>query len=199
VLPIPKEYYLDSLDEVEIVGQLFRTGGSGQVQVWAEGSSEKPKGKFINFRKYYRGRYMGQEFFAKQFLQPNLPGWTVKESIEYQFQNLLFLKHMKCIPVPLFLTADTVGMEFIEGETIKKLGLSGRIDSKLAGCIIKQVQKYGPIIVDALKIERRGYDCSYNNILVKADGEIIFVDFDWCSVGWNRTPERVVSFLRKFK
>ena len=77
MLPIPKEYYLDSLNELEIAGQLFRTGGSGQTQVWVEKVNEKPKGKYITFRQYFKGQYKGNKFFAKQFLDPNLdwPGY----------------------------------------------------------------------------------------------------------------------------
>jgi len=193
-LEIPKGYYLDSLNRLGTDGQLFRSKGSAQIQIWSKDLNKKPMGNFINHRRYFSGKHSGRRFFAKQFLEPNLPILSIRESVEYQFQNLLLLKGMKCTPMPLFLTDDTVGMEYIEGETIKGLVLKHKFDNKLAECIISQIQEWGPVIVNKLRAIGRGYDCSYNNILVNKDGQITFVDFDYA--GNARSVEGLIRIIK---
>lgn len=179
-MEIPKGYYLDSLSKAEIDGWLYRTKGSAQIQFWFKQPLDS-LGKFISHRRYFKGKIDGHRFFAKQFLEPNLPNWTVKQSIEYQFQNLFLFRSISNVPSPLFLTDDIVGMEYIEGKTIKELVLHGKFDVKLAELIISQLEKIGPMIILKLESIGRRYDCSYNNILVKDSGRIVFVDFDYAN------------------
>lgn len=193
-MEIPRDYYLDSLNKLEIDSQLFRSKGSSQLQIWNKNLNKKPIGNFIDHRRYFRGKYKGIKFFAKQFLESNFPIMSIKKSIEYQFQNLLLLKDIKCTPAPLFLTDDTVGMEYIEGETIKSLVLKNKFDDKLANHIICQIQEWGVIIVSRLNAIGRGYDCSYNNILVDGTGQITFVDFDYA--GKTKTIDGIIQIIK---
>lgn len=179
MLKIPRDYYLDSLNEVKICDYLYRTGGSAQIQSWGKELGKEFMGNIVKHRKYFKGIFRGKMVFVKQFIEPNLRNWTIKESIEYQFQNLLLLKDLKYVPQPLFLTDDVVGMEYIEGETIKNLVFQKRFDLELGKSVVQQLRERGAIIVSKLRSINRKYDCSYNNILVKKDGQITFVDFDY--------------------
>ncbi len=192
-MEIPRDYYLDSLNELEIDGWLYRTEGSAQIQSWFNQPLDS-FGKFISHRRYFKGKIGKHRFFAKQFLEPNLPHWTIKQSIEYQFQNLLLFGDMSKVPSPLFLTDDTVGMEYIEGKTIKDLIMHGKFDIKLAELIIFQVEETGPIIAQRLESIRRKYDCSYNNILVRDNGQIVFVDFDYAN-----KPKSIANVIQVLK
>ena len=190
-----KDYYLDSPSELKIDGWLYRTKGSAQIQCWHSCPLHLPSSEFIKFRRYCRGEFRNERFFAKQFLEPYPPHWTIEESIEYQFQNLLLLKDLRSVPTPLFLTDDTLGMEYVKGETIKNLTLKNNFDNKLAKSIISQLEEQGPTIVARLKKTGRKYDCSYNNILVKENGQIVFVDFDYSNLS-NRTIANLISTIK---
>jgi len=190
-----KDYYLDSLSELKIDGWLYRTKGSAQIQYWHSCPLHPPSSKLIKFRRYFRGEFRDKRFFAKQFLEPYPPHWTIKESIEYQFQNLLLLKDLRSVPIPLFLTDDILGMEYIKGETVKNLNLKNKFNNILAGNIISQLEEQGPTIIARLEKTRRKYDCSYNNILVKENGQIVFVDFDYSNLS-NRTITNLISTIK---
>ena len=190
-----KDYYLDSLSELKVDGWLYRTKGSAQIQYWHSCPIQSPSPKLIKFRRYFRGEFRNKRFFAKQFLKPYFPPWTIKESVEYQFQNLLLMKDLKSVPGPLFLTNDTVGMEYIEGETIKNLALKNKFNNTFAKNIILQLEEQGPTIIARLKKVGRKYECSYNNVLVKKNGQIIFVDFDY----WGLSKETIPNFVEIIK
>jgi len=181
MLEIPKGYYLSSISELKIDGWLYRTEGSNQTQLWSD-SPIKPFEDCIDYRRYFRGMHKNKKFFAKQYLKPTHPFESIKDSVEYHFQNLLFLKNAGCTPKPLFLTHDTIGMEYIEGKTIKNLVLENKFTIELARKIMDSLKTNGKAIIRDLGSMRRRYDCSYNNILVREhcsnDGEIVFIDFD---------------------
>lgn len=181
-MEILEDYYLNSLSELKIDSWMYRTKGSAQVQVWHKKSTQRPASKFIDDRRYFSGMYKGREFFGKQFVKPNLPHWSIQRSVEYQFESLLLLRSMKCVPEPLFLTDNVVGMEYIKGRTIKMLVGEGDLDAALAEHIIEQLMDVGSEVVGRLRTIGRRYDCSYNNILVKKDKKIVFVDFDHVNI-----------------
>lgn len=191
-----KDYYLDSLSELKVDGWLYRTGGSAQLQCWYSHPLHPPPPEFIKFRQYFKGKFRGKQFFAKQFLEPNLSDWTIKQSVEYQFQNLLLFEDMPCVPNPLFLTSSIVGMEFVEGKTIKELAMNGKSNRTLVEQIIAQIRMNGPIIIERLRSLNRLYDCSYNNILVKEDGAIMFVDFDYVHKNLNRSISKILRIVK---
>lgn len=181
MLEIPKGYYLDSTTELKIDSWMYRTEGSNQTQVWIN-SSNKPFEDCIDYRRYFRGMYENKKFFAKQYLKPAYPLKSIEDSARYHFQGLLLLKNTGCTPKPLFLIRDTIGMEYIEGKTIKSLALENKLTNELVERIVDSLEKKGKIIIEKLKQIGRRYDCSYNNILVReqyfVDGEVVFIDFD---------------------
>jgi len=181
MLEIPKGYYLSSISELKIDGWLYRTEGFKQTQLWSD-SLVKPFKDCIDYRRYFRGMHKNKKFFAKQYLEPAHPFESIEDSVEYHFQNLLFLKDTGCTPKPLFLTHDTVGMEYIEGRTIKNLVLENKLTIELARKIVDSLETNGKAIIRDLGSMGRRYDCSDNNILVRehcfSDGEIVFIDFD---------------------
>lgn len=196
-MEIPGDYYLDSLNELEVYAWLYRTEGSDQIHYWHKSRLEKIEGNIFRDRLYFKGIYRGKEFFAKQFLKPNLPHWSIRKSVEYQFENLLLFADIGYVPEPLFLTKDTLGMQYVKGETIKNLAMKNEFDHNYAKRIILELQEKAPLIIDKLQSIGRSYDCSYNNILVKKDGEIVFVDFDYAENA--RSVDDLIKIIHNLK
>jgi len=192
-LEIPKDYYLDSTNELKIDGWMYRTAGSGQIQRWVD-SPVKPFKGCIDYRRYFRGMYKGKKFFAKQYLKPASPLKSLEASVEYHIQSLLLLEDMGCTPKPMFLTNDTLGMEYIEGKTIKSLVVKTELNKEFAEKIIIQLEENGKAIVNKLASIGRKYDRSVNNILVKENGKVIFIDFD--PSGLFRTIADIIKIIR---
>lgn len=190
-----KDYYLDSLSELKVDGWMYRTKGSAQIQVWREDVVQSLSGEFIDDRRYFRGMYKGRRFFGKQFMKPNVPSWSIRDSIKYQFENLLLLEDMEYVPDPLFFTDNVIGMEYVEGRTIKELALKGKLSPALAARITTQLVDAGQKVVSKLNSVGRKYDCSYNNILVRMDNRIMFVDFDYSNLP-SRNVDALVQILK---
>jgi RIO-like serine/threonine protein kinase len=182
MLEIPNDYYLSSLSEVEVDGALLRTEGSDQRQFWVDDDDDDFEiQNTVSHREYFHGYYEGNQFFAKRFLEPNRSNWTVRRSVEYQFQNLLLLQDQSFVPDPLFLTEDTVGMKYVSGDPIKEFLLDNATKYTEVQDIIDQVWEKYKIVDHELSKFDRNYDCSYNNILVSDEHGVIFVDFDYAS------------------
>ena len=193
-MDISADYYLSSPNDLEIERWLHRTEGSTQAQIWRDNNTPEPVGDFIDYRRYFTGRYRGERFFAKEFLRSNRADWSIKQSIEYQFENLLLLSDLEYVPKPMFLTEKIIGMEYVSGGTIRNLCTEGQMDLQVLNAMIPQIYDRASAITSLLKSVDRKYDLSPNNIIIKPDGEAVFVDFDYCA-NEAVTPDRLVSII----
>ncbi|MBN4064978.1 hypothetical protein JYU04_04500, partial [Dehalococcoides mccartyi] len=168
-MEIPSAYFLDSTDSLKFESELFRTAGSHQVQEWVEIGQESGLDDPISNRRYFKGLVGDKVFFAKEFLRPNIDEWTVVESVRYQFENFLLLIDLPFVPTPLFYTTTMLGIEFVEGRSIKQLAIDGVAQTRLQGEFVSDLARCLEQIETRLSSRSRRYDASFNNVIVGED------------------------------